>query len=272
MTIKPSRFRELHVAGEPLVLANVWDAGSARIVANLGAKAIATTSGGVAWSNATTDGGALRPQVQVELAHQLSASVNIPISFDIENGYSNDASEVASFLNELAEAGAAGVNLEDSSLGSVRKADEFAKWLGDIRSKLSGAGADLFLNIRADNYLLGAGESTDQVLSRANNYVEAGADGLFLPGLADLDVVSIFCREVNVPVNVMAGPGSPSVSDFAATGVSRISTGTWLAQAAYGVLAEGAKAALQDGSFVDLENVGDYGDLNTQMGTPDRDS
>ncbi|WP_347352427.1 isocitrate lyase/phosphoenolpyruvate mutase family protein [Intrasporangium sp.] len=265
MAATVDEFRSLHVPGSPLVLTNAWDAGSARLFENLGARAIATTSAGVAWANATPDGGALGPGPHLGLARRLLDHVRVPVTMDVENGYSPDPGVVARFLAELAEIGVVGVNLEDSTDGVHRDVGEFAGFLREVRAGLTARGADLFVNARVDTYVLGVDEPTDRMLERAVAYVEAGADGIFLIGLRDLDVIAAACSSLTAPVNILAGNGSPALHELARVGVARVSVGSWLARAAYSVALTAAAQLLEEGTFRDLALQASRFDLNRQM-------
>ncbi|MFD1827005.1 MULTISPECIES: isocitrate lyase/PEP mutase family protein [Mumia] len=251
-------FHALH--DDVLVLPNAWDAASARLIQEAGAPAIATTSGGVAWALGAADGQALDPTALFDAVRRIVAAVDVPVSADIEAGFGDVAATVAGVI----EAGAVGINLEDSESGTLLAIDTMAERVCEARAVADAAGVPLFVNARTDVYLLGVNDLDDAV-ARARAYAAAGADGVFAPGLSDLGALAAVTQAVDVPVNAMAGPGSPSVRELAAAGVCRISTGTALAQAAYGLTERLARAVLADGTFDALAGGADYGRMNALL-------
>jgi 2-methylisocitrate lyase-like PEP mutase family enzyme len=205
------RFRSLHTSSRPLALANAWDVASARVIEAAGAPAIATTSAGVAWSLGSPDGDALTRERALELISRISAAVAVPVTADIEGGYGQDAADVAKTVTGVLAAGAVGVNIEDGT----RPPGELAARLAAARQAADRAGADLFLNARIDTYLFGLGDPDTRLaetLDRARRYVDAGADGIFVPGVTDTTTIAALARAILVPLNVMAGPGAPKVA------------------------------------------------------------
>ncbi|WP_433418425.1 isocitrate lyase/PEP mutase family protein [Microtetraspora malaysiensis] len=265
---KAQLFRSLHVAGSPLLLANAWDAASARIVEAAGATAIATTSAGVAWSLGASDGDRLDRRRALDLVARVAAAVDVPVTADIEAGYADDADGVADTVRAVLEAGAVGVNLEDAHHGGptpLRPVEEQAARIGAARRAADESGVPLFINARVDTYLLSVGDPDtrfDETLARAAAYVEAGADGVFIPGLTDLPTIAAFVEKAAVPVNVLAGPGAPDVAALAERGVARISLGSSVAQAAYAVARRAALELLGSGTYTTLTDALDYGEIN----------
>ncbi|MEV0537381.1 isocitrate lyase/phosphoenolpyruvate mutase family protein [Kitasatospora sp. NPDC050463] len=261
------RLRAL-VADGVLVLPNAWDAGSAAVIASAGATAIATTSGGVSWSLGRGDGQQLGRADMVEAARRITAAVELPVTVDAEGGYGPAPADVADTVRALVGVGAAGVNLEDSTAagGPLFPVAEQAARLLAAREAAAGAGLpELVVNARTDVFLFGIGPSEgrlDDVLARAAAYAQAGADGLFVPGLLDLDVLARLCGASPLPVNAMAGPGGPTVAELAAVGVRRISVGTGLAQAAYTAAHRAAAELLGAGALAELDGALGYGDLD----------
>jgi 2-methylisocitrate lyase-like PEP mutase family enzyme len=242
-------FRALHQPGSPLVLVNAWDAASARIVAAAGAAAIATTSAGVAWSLGVPDGDALGRDLAVQAARRVVAAVSVPVSVDVEAGYGDPART----LREVAAAGVAGVNLEDGS----RTVDEQVARL--IAAKR--AAPDVFLNARIDTLLFGLGDVAEAI-ARARAYLDAGADGIFVPGVTDPAVVADLVEAIPGPVNVLTGPGAPTIGELAKLGVARISLGSAVAQAAYGLVERAAREAFGAGTYDELAGAVDYRRMN----------
>ncbi|WP_217245041.1 isocitrate lyase/phosphoenolpyruvate mutase family protein [Streptomyces sp. AC602_WCS936] len=254
-------FRSLHNAAHPLALANAWDVASARVIEAAGAPAIATTSAGIAWSLGRPDGEALSADQVVDLIARIVAAVDVPVTADIEGGYGLDATDVAETVARVWEAGAVGVNIEDGT----RPPAELEGRLAAARSAAERAGASLFLNARIDTYLFGLGDPATRLkdtLERARRYTEAGADGIFVPGVTDPAVVAELAAGVSVPLNVMAGPGAPAVAELGALGVARVSLGSGLAQTAYTATRHAAQRLYDTGDYQPLADAMSFPELN----------
>ncbi|MER6546274.1 isocitrate lyase/phosphoenolpyruvate mutase family protein [Streptomyces sp. NPDC001250] len=265
--------RALHTPadGRALVLPNAWDAASAALIAQAGARAIATTSGGIAWSAGRSDGHGLTREEMAEAVRRIADAVDVPVSADIEGGYGPGAEDVAATVRAVIAAGAVGVNLEDSLApgGPLHGLPEQAVRLRAARAAAEEAGlSGLWINARTDVFLFGIGAPEDRVenvLSRAAAYAEAGADSLFVPGLVDVDTVAELVRRSSLPVNVMAGPGAPPVKEFEAVGVRRVSVGTALAQTAYGTVQRVAAELLGSGTYDAMAGAADFGAVNSAV-------
>ena len=234
---KVSLFHKLHLNPLPLILPNAWDAGSARLIENLGAPAVATSSAGVAWSLGYRDGRWLPVEEAIAAAARIVRAVEVPVSFDIENGYSDDPREVAAAVVRLAQIGVAGINLED---GADAPKLMVAK-IEAIRDALAGTGAGVFVNARTDVILAGLTDPARQVaevIRRGRLYAAAGADGLFVPGLRHEGDIKAVAAGVSLPLNVMAWAGLADAAALAQLGVRRLSAGSAIPQAALGT-AEG---------------------------------
>ncbi|WP_436526790.1 isocitrate lyase/PEP mutase family protein [Actinoplanes sp. HUAS TT8] len=242
-------FRSLHQPGSPLVLVNAWDAASARIVAAAGAAAVATTSAGVAWSLGAPDGDTLARELAVEAARRVVEAVSVPVSVDVEAGYGDPART----LREVAAIGVAGVNLEDGT----RSIDEQVARIAAAHE----AAPDVFLNARIDTLLFGLGDVAEAI-ARGRAYLDAGADGIFVPGVTDPAVIGELVGGIPGPVNVMTGPGAPSIGELAELGVARISLGSSVAQAAYGLVERAAREVFTAGTYEELAGAVDYGRMN----------
>jgi 2-methylisocitrate lyase-like PEP mutase family enzyme len=253
-------FHALHQSG-PLALPNAWDVASALIVEAAGAKAVATTSGGVAWSLGAPDGDALDRAQAIDLVARIAKAVEVPVTADIESGFGKDAAEVGETARAISEAGASGVNIEDGHEGSLRDVREQKDRLAAARE----AAPDLFINARTDVYLRGVGDPADRVqlaVDRARAYLEAGASGIFVPGVTDLDTVKRLADGIDAPLNVLAGPGAPSVAELAEAGAARISVGVALPAVAYAAAQRVALEVLTKGTYSSAEGGMDYGELN----------
>ncbi len=253
--------RQLHQEGL-LLLANVWDAGTARLVQSLGAKAIATTSAGVAWSLGYPDGDALPVAKLADAVSGISRVLRVPLTVDSESGYSDDPATVADNIARLIDAGAAGINLED---GDRDPALLCAK-IEHIKSACSRRGVDVFVNARTDVYLAGlAPESkrVEETLARAKRYRESGADGLFVPGVVDNDQIRAIATGAGLPLNVLARPNLAPAAELERLGVRRLSAGSGTAQSAYGRIAELSRDFLRDGASTPLAaGAMGYSDIN----------
>lgn len=260
-------FHALHVPGEPLLLANAWDVASARIVAAAGARAIATTSAGAAWSLGHPDGDAIDRDTAIDLVRRVAAAVDVPVTADIEGGYAAKPSGLVETAEAVVAAGAAGVNVEDcvyDEPAALLPVEEQAERIAALRE----GGGDLFVNARTDVYLRGVGDPSgrlDETVRRAAAYVAAGANGVFVPGVTDLDTVRELAAGIDAPVNILVGPGAPSVSDLAAAGVARLSLGSSIASAAYAVADRAARDLFGPGSYDSLTDSLDYPTLNSLL-------
>ncbi|MGW1069416.1 isocitrate lyase/PEP mutase family protein [Streptomyces aureus] len=261
--------RALHVPGRPLVLANAWDAVTARIVEEAGAPAVATTSAGLAWAQGVADGDRLERDDALAAVARITAVVRVPVSADIENGYASDAAGVGDTVRAVLAAGAVGVNLEDAlygeGVGPLRPVAEQAERVAGARAAADAAGVPLFVNARIDTFLRGAG-GVEETLLRAAAFLAAGADGVFVPGVTDPTTVKALVEGIDGPLNVLVGPGAPSVGELAALGVARISAGSSIAAAAHGLVRRAARELLDTGTYETLTGGFDYAGLNALMG------
>jgi 2-methylisocitrate lyase-like PEP mutase family enzyme len=250
------------------VLPNAWDAASAALVEQAGARAVATTSGGVAWSLGAPDGDGVSRDLVVDAVRRIAAAVAVPVSADIVSGFGATPDEVGETIRLVIEAGAVGVNIEDGG-APLRPVAEQAERVAAARAAADASGVPLFLNVRTDVYLRGVGAEADrpaEVLRRAAAYVAAGADGIFVPGLRDPEVLRELAAGIPRPLNVLAGPGAPAVAELAGLGVRRVSVGTALALTAYGTARRAAAALLATGTYEALTGGIDYGELDGLFG------
>ena len=228
---KARDFAALHVKGAPLVLWNIWDAGSARAVAEAGARALATGSWSVAAAQGYPDGEALPLEDALRTAAQIVRAVDLPVTVDFEGGYGVEPEALARNVTALIGTGAVGLNFEDRVVGGsgLYEVAVQAARVAAIRRAAETAAIPLFLNARTDVFLGGAEgteqEKLEQVLVRAAAYREAGADGLFVPGLKDPDLIAEICARQELPVNVMRRDLEVPLDSLASAGVARISHG-----------------------------------------------
>jgi 2-methylisocitrate lyase-like PEP mutase family enzyme len=254
-------FRALH-SGPVLVLANAWDVASARLIEQAGAPAVATTSAGVAWSLGAADGDQLARDQAVDLVARVAGAVRVPVTADIESGFGANAAEVGDTVRAVADAGAAGVNIEDAVHPGpgLRDVEEQVSRLAAAR-----AASALFLNARVDTYLLGIGEPAGRMaetVSRARAYLDAGADGIFVPGVRDRATIEELVARIDAPLNVLGMPKAPPVPELAALGVARVSVGARVALAAYAVAVRAAEELLARGTYESLVTDLTHADLN----------
>jgi 2-methylisocitrate lyase-like PEP mutase family enzyme len=227
-------FRDLHRGPGLLLLPNAWDALTARLIESLGANAIATTSAGLAWSRGYPDGNALPEEQLIAAIRDIARVIRVPLTVDIEVGYSDDPAAVARLVGRVLAVGAVGINIEDGE-GSP---DLLCKKVAAIRDHAGHLGAELFINTRTDVYLRGVarGEAAvEEVIRRGARYRAAGCDGLFVPGLSTADSMAAISAAIEpMPLNIMAVPNLPSVDTLRKSGVRRLSAGSSIAQAAIG--------------------------------------
>ncbi|MDG4857572.1 isocitrate lyase/phosphoenolpyruvate mutase family protein [Streptomyces sp. T-3] len=254
-------FRTLHDVTAPLALANAWDVASARVIEAAGARAIATTSAGVAWSLGSPDGDALARDRALDLVARIASAVEVPVTADIESGYAADAAGVAETIAGVLAAGAVGVNIEDG----IRPPTELAARIAVAKQTAERAGVALFVNARIDTFLFGTG-GLEQTLDRARMYIESGADGIFVPGVTDPTTIAELAREIPAPLNVMAAPGAPTVAELAALGVARVSLGSGIAQSAYAAARRAAEELFTKGTYESTADGIDFGELNSLVG------
>lgn len=236
-----------HDPSRVLLLPNVWDAGGARLVESLGAKAVATTSAGVAWSKGYPDGNFMPPALQLRLVEEIVRVVSIPVSIDFEAGYSDDAAQVAENLRPLVAMGIAGINLEDGT----GQPEVLARKIEAIKKMVACEGTDVFVNARTDVYFqnLVAGDvRVQETLDRSALYHRAGADGLFVPGMTNLADIEKVAAETALPLNLMADVSLPDAAALAKLNVRRLSAGAAMMKIIYKNMARIAGAFLNDGS------------------------
>lgn len=229
---KAEQFRKLHVSGDPLVLYNIWDPGSAKAAAQAGAAAIATSSWAVAEANGFSDGEHTPLDIAIENLRRIVASTELPVTVDLESGYGATPQSVGETIARSINAGAIGCNLEDSfpADGTLREiADQVAR-IQSGRKAADTAHLAFFINARTDVFINTPSDEHNiamvrEALNRAEAYKKAGADGLFVPGLADLTLIAKLASVSPLPINVLVRGASPSISSLAKSGVARVSYG-----------------------------------------------
>jgi 2-methylisocitrate lyase-like PEP mutase family enzyme len=236
-----STFRRLHDNSTPLRLPNAWDAGSARLIEAQLAPAIATTSAGFAWALGYPDGRVLPFDEVVDSVRRIIRVLKVPLSVDVENGYSDDPQPVADHVMRLVDLGIAGINIEDGP----DAASLLAAKIEAIRNAVAKSGSDLFVNARSDVFLASLVEKSKQpqeAIARGNLYASAGADGLFLPALVQPSDIEAIVDATPLPLNVMAVAGLADAVTLGRLGVRRLSAGSGISQIVLGK----TKALAQD--------------------------
>jgi 2-methylisocitrate lyase-like PEP mutase family enzyme len=251
---RAARFRALHGGPGILLLCNVWDAASARVVEEAGFPAVATTSAGIAWSLGFADGEHAPFEDVIGVVSRVVASVRVPVSADIEAGFGETPREVAMSCLAVLEAGAVGVNLEDGTAGNDRLVPIplQCEKIRAAKEAAAGAGKDLVVNARTDVFLdqIGASETRfAEAVRRSNAFRTAGADCLFVPGVADEATIGRLVEAIDGPVNILAGPQSPPIAVLARLRVARVSLGSGPARAALGQLRRIAKELSGSGTY-----------------------
>jgi 2-methylisocitrate lyase-like PEP mutase family enzyme len=229
---KAAAFHALHVRGRPVVLFNIWDAGTARAVAAAGAAALATGSWSVAAAHGWNDGEHVPLAFVLQNIERITAAVDLPLTVDLESGYGSAPAAVGETIAAAVAAGAIGCNLEDTepATRSLRSAEEQSSRINRARQAADTAGIPFFLNARTDLFLIAPKEQhdvalADAALERARRYADAGADGFFVPGLVDAALIRRIAEGSPLPVNVMSAPGLPPLRVLQESGVARISHG-----------------------------------------------
>ncbi len=253
------RLLALHGPGRPLVLVNVWDVASALVVERAGLPAIATSSSAVSSALGYPDGEHIPAAEMLAAVARIVARVSGPVTADLEAGYADDAQGVANIARQLLETGAVGLNLEDgvdSTTGELRSVDAAVERIRAVRTAADQHGVPLVINARTDVFLEMSGapnELLHEAITRLAAYREAGADCVFPIGLREPDAIRRLAGELRHPVNILAGPGAPSVGELGELGVARVSLGGGPQRAALATLAAVADEALHSGTYAAMQ-------------------
>ena len=227
---KAEAFRQMHDRSRILLLPNAWEAASARIFEAAGFSAVATTSAGVAYTAGYPDGEVIPRDDMVTIVRWIARSVQVPVTADIESGFGGSPREVGDTVRMVIEAGAVGINLEDTIHGAERQLYDLPLAVERVcaaRAAAEAAGVPIVINGRTDVFLLGIGEKAsrfEHAVQRLNAYREAGADCLYPMGYLDSQTIAALVKEVDGPINVMGVPGMPPVAELQRLGVARVST------------------------------------------------
>ena len=231
---RAASFLALHHGQAPLLLPNAWDVVSARLFERAGFAAVATTSAGIAWTLGYADGEHVSRNEMLAVVARIAGALKVPVSADLEAGYGPAPEDVAETVRGAIAAGAVGMNLEDARYGDVDPAHPLYEIQAQVervaaaRAAADAAGVPFVVNARTDVFLLGIGAPEDRLrmaAERVNAYRAAGADSLFVPGVVDAATVGALVRAIDGPLNVLAGPGVPTVAELTQLGVARVSVG-----------------------------------------------
>jgi 2-methylisocitrate lyase-like PEP mutase family enzyme len=249
-TAKAQHFLDLHHGDEPLLLPNPWDVGIAKLLAHLGFRALATTSSGHAATLGRLDGGVTRDEA-LSHAAVIAGATDLPVSADLENGFADDPEGVADTVHLAIAAGLAGCSIEDYTGNSDHPIYEPAQAAERVAAAAEAAHSGsvrLVLTARSENYLHNRLDLNDTI-ARLSAFQEAGADVLYAPGVTEAADIRSIVESVDLPVNVLALPGSPSIAELAELGVARMSVGSGLSMVALGAVARTARGLLDTGTF-----------------------
>ena len=248
---KAELFHQLHKGPGVLVLPNAWDAASAAVVADAGAKAIATSSAAVAWAHGYPDGDVLAVETTCAMVAEIVRVVDVPVSCDFEGGFTDDLGELGDNIARVVAAGAVGINFEDGG----RDPDLHARKIEAARAAAKRSGVPLFINARTDVYLrnLAQGEAAEaESIRRGQLYAAAGASGVFVPGAAEPELIRRLAAAIPAPLNLIAWPGVPDAATLAGLGARRLSAGTATFRAAFAALARASAAFVASGDVAAL--------------------
>jgi 2-methylisocitrate lyase-like PEP mutase family enzyme len=264
-------FRNMH-RGRLLLLPNAWDVASARIFEDSGFGAIATTSAGIAFTLGYPDGEHISRQEMLAAVDRIAAAVWVPITADVEAGYGNRPEDTALTTRAVIEAGAVGMNLEDTTGDPENPLLDLSLQIEKIEAVLEEArraGVPIVLNARTDVYLLQVGAPErryELALKRLAAFRDAGADCLFAPGVRDSETIRQFVADLRHPINILAGPGSPSIPELEQLGVARVSLGSAPMRATLGLLSRMAEELKGSGTYRTMEAAPSHADVNRMMG------
>ena len=262
---KANLFRDLHRGSKVLLLPNAWDVATARVLEQTGIAAIATTSAGIAFALGYPDGQKISRKEMLAMVSRIATKVKIPVTADVEAGYGDRPEDAALTARAVIESGAVGLNLEDGSDRQLADLSLQLEKIAAVRETSRAMGVSLVLNARTDVYLLQVGNPESrfgETVKRLSAFRDAGADCLFAPGVRDLPMISQLVRELHHPLNILAGPGSPSVPHLQEAGVARVSLGSSPMRATLGLLQRIAQELQTTGTYSTLEGAPSHMEVN----------
>ena len=273
---KAETLRQLHHGPDILVLPNVWDIAGARIVEEAGYPAIATTSAGVAFALGYPDGEKISRDEMLDVVGRIARRVRVPVTADLEAGYGPEPADTAETIRRAMDGGVVGANIED---GTHRREQPLCSMnlavarIHAARRAADTAGVPFVINARTDSYLAARifnqpqdAKCFDDTVHRGRAYREAGADCIFIPGLADRDTIGRLVAAIGAPINILAGPGSPSVPELKALGVARVSVGGAIMRATLGLVQRAAAELRSGGTFGFADGAVTQADMNRKLG------
>lgn len=269
---KAQAFLAMHRGPKILVLTNAWDVASARILEDAGVAAIATTSAGVAFTLGYPDGQKISRQEMLACVARIAGRVKVPVTADVESGYGDRPEDAAITTEGVIEAGGVGMNLEDGTHDAQRPLADLqlqCEKIAAVREVSRRRGVHVVLNARADVYLaqVGAPEKRyEEAVRRLAAYRDAGADCLFAPGVRDRGTIARLVGDLKYPVNILAGPGSPSIAELQEIGVARVSVGSGAMRATLGLLRRIVRELQGPGTYASLEDAPQHGEVNRMLG------
>jgi 2-methylisocitrate lyase-like PEP mutase family enzyme len=269
---KADAFRNMHQAPPMLILLNAWDVVTARLFVKAGARAIATTSAGIAATLGFADGQNVPRELMMEAIARIANAVDVPVTADIESGYAGSPKELGESIRAVINAGAIGVNLEDATGDASQPLFTMEQQIERIRAAhktAENANVPVVINARTDVYLAKVGEPAGrfaETVRRLTAYREAGADCLFVPGVTDMATLIQLVQSVMGPINVLAGPGMPPVADLQRIGIARLSVGSGIMRATLALARDAADELLQKGTYnTFLDRNISYSEVNELM-------
>ena len=245
-------FKKLHEQSNPLVICNVWDVASVKSAEKLNFQAIGTSSAAIATMLGYEDGEKMSFSELIYIVKRIMRNTELPVTVDIETGYSSDPKEIASHIKTLSDLGVVGINIEDSNVLNERtliNADDFAKKLSEIKKELAKENVNIFINVRTDTFLLGIENTLEECVKRIKLYESVGADGIFVPCIEKEEDIIAVIKSTELPVNVMCMPNLPDFDILSKLGVKRISMGNFMFDKINNHLESTLNSVLQTQSF-----------------------
>jgi 2-methylisocitrate lyase-like PEP mutase family enzyme len=246
-------FKNLHQQNQPLLIANVWDVPSVKIAEQLHFQALGTSSAAIASLLGYKDGEEMKFSELAYFVERIAANSNLPLSVDLESGYSRNPVEICDHIKQLVDLGVVGINIEDSIIIDGKRvllnADDFAEALSEIKQSLKRDHIEIFINVRTDTFIVLKENHVEETKRRIKLYEEAGADGIFTPAIVKAADIKEIVNSTNLPVNVMCMPNLPDFNTLTELGVKRISMGNFLLDKMYQELENIAETVLQQQSF-----------------------
>ena len=269
---KADAFRARHRGPRILLLPNAWDVASARVLEEAGFGAMATTSAGIAFTLGYPDGQRISREEMLQVVARIATAVAVPVTADMEAGYGDRPEDAARTARGVMEAGAVGMNLEDGTDDRRHPLMDLplqVEKVAAVREAARTAGLPIVLNARTDVFLLQVGppeKRYDMALQRLAAFRDAGADCVFVPGLREAEAITRLVQDLQCPVNILAGPGFPSVPELEKLGVARVSLGSGPMRATLGLLRKMAEELKTTGTYQTMEGAPSHADVNRMMG------